>query len=101
MAASIARYRDDVPVKISLLKPRAEYTHCFGHALNLACSITVTLKRCTLLQVALDVSIEFSLLIKESPRRRDALFQSIKDFGSLGTGVLRPTRWTSFHNFKF
>lgn len=41
-----------------------------------ACSDAI--KCCSLLQDALDVSKEISLLIKESPSR-DALFQSIKE----------------------
>ena len=94
-AASMAGSKNGVAVKIRSQEPRAVYTHCYGHALNLACSDAI--KHCSLLQDSLDVSKEISLLIKESPRS-DAIFQSIKDrlgnTGSPGIRVLCPTRWT-------
>ena len=95
MAASMAGSKNGVAAKIRSEGPRAVYTHCYGHALNLACSDAI--KHCSLLQDALDVSKEITLLIKESPRR-DALFLSIKErlgnSGSPGMRVLCPTRWT-------
>ena len=56
MAATMAGSRNSVAVKIRSLEPRGVYTHCYGHALNI--------KRCSLLQDALDVSKEISLLVK-------------------------------------
>ena len=95
MAASMAGSKNGVAAKICSEEPRAVYTHCYGHALNLACSDAI--KCCSLLQHALDVSKEISLLIKESPCR-DALFQSIRErlgnSGSPRIRVLCPTRWT-------
>lgn len=49
-------------------EPRAIFTHCYGHSLNLACSLTV--KQCKLMQNALDCVI-ITILIKNSPRRDD------------------------------
>ena len=60
MAASMAGSKNGVAVKIRSLEPRAVYTHCYGHALNLASSDAI--KRCPLLQDALDVLKEISLL---------------------------------------
>ena len=59
MPASMSGSKNGVAVKIRSLEPRAVYTHCYGHALNLACSDAI--KRCPLLQDALDVSKEINL----------------------------------------
>lgn len=60
MPASMPGSKNDVAVKICSLEPRAAYTHCYGHALNLACSDAI--KCCLLLQDAQDVSKERNLL---------------------------------------
>ena len=75
-------------------EPRALYTHCYGHALSLACSDAI--KGCKLIRNALDASYEIVNLIKKSPRR-DALLQKLKaemPESSPGIRVLCPTRWT-------
>ena len=53
-------------------EPRAIYTHCYGHALNLACGDAV--KNCKLMKDALKTTREITKLIKKSPRR-DACFE--------------------------
>ena len=75
-------------------EPRAIYTHCYGHALNLSVGGTVHL--CQVMKSALDVVMETSKLIKKSPRR-DAVFQRLKQDlapDCPGFWVLCPTRWT-------
>ncbi len=57
-------------------EPKAIYTHCYGHALNLACGDAI--KTCNLIKNALDTSYELIKLIKKSPRR-DAALQKIKE----------------------
>ena len=48
MAAAMARKKSGVDTQIRKLDPRALYTHCYGHALNLACNDYV--KRCKLIK---------------------------------------------------
>ena len=64
--------RNGVAAQVQKLEPRAIYTHCYGHSLNLAAGDTI--KRCTVLKKALDITYEMSKLIKYSPKR-DAMFR--------------------------
>lgn len=57
------------------MEPCAIYTHCYGHALNLAASDTI--KRCSLMKNTLDAIHEICKVVKCSPKR-DALLQQIK-----------------------
>ena len=73
---------------------RAVYTHCYGHALNLACGDSI--KRCKLLKDTLDNTHEITKLIKFSPKR-EVVFQEKKQELAPdvpGMRVLCPTRWT-------
>ena len=73
---------------------RATYTHCYGHALNLAASDTVKMNR--ILRDTLDTALEISKLLKYSPRR-DAIFARLKTDIAPATPGFRtmcPTRWT-------
>ena len=81
-------------VQIASEEPRALYTHCYGHALNLA--VGDTIKKQKLLRDALDVAYEISKLLKYSPRH-DTVFEKLKlqmapEFPVFRT--LCPTRWT-------
>ena len=94
-AAAMCGSKRGVATIIQQEEPRAVYTHCYGHALNLAaCGDAV--KKCELMKNTLDTSYELIKLIKKSPRR-DAVFQRIKDQlpeDTMGIRVLCPTRWT-------
>ena len=90
--------RTGVAKRISDEEPRAVFTHCYGHSLNLACSDTV--KKSKLLKQALETTQEITKLIKFSPRR-DAVFKKFKaesdpnlESRTMGIRVLCPTRWT-------
>lgn len=75
-------------------EPRAVYTHCYGHALNLA--VNDMLKQCKTLKYCLETVNEIIKLVKNSPKR-DAEFQRLKQAVSSespGIRVLCPTRWT-------
>ena len=75
-------------------EPSAIYTHCYGHALNLATGDTI--KRCSVMKNTLDTVHEICKLVKYSPKR-DALLQQIKQevqADTPGIRVLCPTRWT-------
>ena len=88
--------KSGVAKRISELESRAIYTHCYGHALNLAASDSI--KKSKIMKDALETTHEITKLIKYSPRR-EAIFQKVKqdsDMSSANSGirVLCPTRWT-------
>lgn len=78
--------------------PKAIYTHCYGHALNLAAGDAI--KHCKIMKDALDIIFEVSKLIKYSSKR-DVQFESLKQNlapDTPGFHVLCPTRWTVHAN---
>ena len=86
--------RSGVATQIRQEEPRALYTHCYGHSLNLAMSDTI--KGVKLMRNAMDVTHEIGKFIKYSPKR-NAEFDKIKDEicpDQPGFRVLCPTRWT-------
>lgn len=93
-ASSMSGAKKGVAKMLHDEEPRAIFTHCYGHALNLAVGDCV--KQCKVMKTAFEVVAEVSKLIKKSPKR-DAAFEKIK--GELapetpGFRVLCPTRWT-------
>ena len=93
-AASMSGSRSGVATRILQEEPKALYTHCYGHSLNLACSDTI--KKCTLMRNALDIVHEITKLVKKSPRRHSNLEIIKQQLCSDGAGIriLCPTRWT-------
>ncbi len=86
--------KNSVAKCISDIEPRALFTHCYGHALNLAASDTV--KKLKIVKDALNLTQEIAKLIKYSSRR-EGIFKSIKEArldDTSGIRVLCPTRWT-------
>lgn len=67
-AACIAGIRSGVAKQLLDEEPRAIYMHCYGHALNLACSDAI--KQCSLIKDALDTTHELIKLLKSSPKKR-------------------------------
>ena len=95
-ASNMSGVKNKVATQLQELEPRVMYTHCYGHALNLAASDTV--KSCKVMRVALERTSEICKLMKYS-LRREQLFREIKDQiapGSPGTciRVLCSTHWT-------
>lgn len=94
-ASAMRSSKHGVVKLIQDLEPRAVYTHCYGHALNLAAADT--LKQCKIMKDALETTREITKLIKFSPRR-EGIFRSLKETlpagSTLGVRVLCPTRWT-------
>ena len=93
-ASNMSGVRNGVATQIQEEEPRAIYTHCYGHSLNLAASDTV--RQCKVIKAALETTFEITKLVKYSPRR-EQLFNEIKEQivpGSPGVRVLCPTRWT-------
>ena len=83
-----------VAAKIEEIEPRAVFTHCYGHALNLGVSDTI--KRSLAMKDCLDTCFELVKLIKFSPKREAMLREMKEEIGSDVPGVrtLCPTRWT-------
>ena len=93
-AATMSGAKSGVVTRLCAAEPRAVFTHCYGHALNLACGDTI--KQCKLMQDALDTTHEITKLFKKSPAR-DAIFKRLKEemaSDTPGIRVLCPTRWT-------
>ena len=93
-ASSMSGAKKEVAKVLRDEEPRAIFTHCYGHALNLAVSDCV--KQCNIMKSSFEVVAEVSKLIKKSPKR-DAAFEKIKaDLAPEMPGfrVLCPTRWT-------
>ena len=64
-----------VSTQLLLEEPRAIYTHCYSHSLNLACQDTIRSIR--VLKDALDTTFELSKLLKYSSKRK-ATYKQIK-----------------------
>ncbi len=98
-AANMSGSRNGVAAQLLAEENRAIYTHCYGHALNLA--VGTTLKQSKVCRDAMDVAFEVAKLIKFSPKR-DSIFQKIKAdeadeedrISRIGIRSFCPTRWT-------
>uniref|UniRef100_H3A771 DUF4371 domain-containing protein n=1 Tax=Latimeria chalumnae TaxID=7897 RepID=H3A771_LATCH len=66
-ASSMAGCKTGVVTSLLSKEPRALYTHCYGHALNLA--VQETVKKNHILRDTLDTIEEMMKLIKKSPKR--------------------------------
>ena len=95
-ASSMSGRKTGVAKRISDLELRAIYTHCYGHALNLAACDTM--KKIKLLKEAPEITHEVTKLVKYSPRRQEIFHQvkqkMISSNDGPGISVLCPTRWT-------
>ena len=93
-ANSMSGSKSGASTRLLDLESRALYTHCCGHALNLATQDA--LKGIKVMQDTLDTVYEITKLIKKSPKR-DSIFKKYKDdisTDSPGIRILCPTRWT-------
>ena len=94
-ASVMSGIRSGVAKQIADFEPRAIFTHCYGHALNLAVADTV--KQSKVMRNALETTYEIRKLIIYSPKR-EAILKKIKtnllDAPTVGIRTLCPTRWT-------
>ena len=60
----MAGAHNGVAAKIQQLEPKAVFTHCYGHTLNL--SVNDTIKKCNIMRDCLDTCYEVVKLIKFS-----------------------------------
>ena len=87
--------KSGVAIKILADEPRALFTHCYGHALNLATQDTQD-KGIKVMEDTLNTVHEITKLIKKSPKHQ-TISQKLKDdvaAGSSGIRIFCPTRWT-------
>ena len=83
-----------VPAKMQQIDPRAVFTHCYGHAINL--SVNDTIKGSPTMKDCLDMCFELVKLIKFSPKREAILTRIKEETGSESPSVqtICSTRWT-------
>ena len=92
-ASNMADSRSCVSTQLSSEEPRAVYTHCYGHALNLV--VGDVMKKSRLMGSTLNAASEISKLLKYSPHR-DAAFEKLKAElapNLPGFRTLCPTHW--------
>ena len=93
-AAVMQGRHNGVAVQILQVEPRALYTHCYGHSLNLAYQDVI--RAIKPIKNALDTAFELSKLLKYSSKR-NAEFKNIHAEiapEQPGFRTLCPTRWT-------
>lgn len=97
--STMAGLKSGVAKQIKDIEPRSLFTHCYGHALNLACADSI--KRCKTMKDALETTHEITKQIKKSPKRDTKLSQIKKsmepkedDDQEKSIRLLCPTRWT-------
>jgi hypothetical protein len=96
-ASNMSGSRSGVATRILNEEKRALYTHCYGHALNLAVSDTV--KKSKVCKDALETAFEITRLVKFSPKRNTA-FDRIRAAQEddlqcpVGLRTFCHTRWT-------
>jgi len=93
-ASNMSGAKTGVAKQIRDVEKKAVYTHCYGHALNLAAGDCI--KRSKVMRDALETTYEISKLLKYSPKR-DHMFEELKKEmapETPGFRTLCPTRWT-------
>ena len=92
-ASVMSGIRSGVAKQIADIEPRAIFTHCYDHTLNLAVADTV--KQSKVMRNALETTYEIIKLIKYYPKR-EAILKKIKtnllDAPTVGIRTLCPTR---------
>ena len=83
-ASNMSGAKNGVAKQIIDKEARGVYTHCYGHALNLAVGDTV--KQSKVMRDALDTTYEMSKLVMFSPKR-DSLFEKLKQIRLPGLGL--------------
>ena len=78
--STMAGARGGVAAKIQQIEPRAVFTHCYGHTLNLGVSDAI--KRSIIMKDCLDTCYELVKLIKFSPKRDAMLIRLKEEIGS-------------------
>ena len=93
--STVAGSKGGVAAMIKKIEPRALYTHCYEHALNLACADTI--KQCRIVKNGLETTHEITKLVKCSPKRDSRLETIRKNTSDEAFSYIQrlcPTRWT-------
>ena len=92
--STMAGKKGGVAAKIREREPKALFTHCYGHALNL--SVNDTIKQSSVMKDCLDTCFELVKLIKFHPKREAILNLIKEEVASDATSIrtICPTRWT-------
>jgi hypothetical protein len=97
--STMAGAKTGVATRIKEDEPRALYTHCYGHATNLACSESI--RQVKVVKDAHDTLHEITKLVRNSPKRDTHLEKMKADMscdeeGKHAPRILSfcPTRWT-------
>eukprot|EP00112_Aurelia_sp_Birch-Aquarium-sp1_P015994 Seg3588.3 transcript_id=Seg3588.3/GoldUCD/mRNA.D3Y31 product="Zinc finger MYM-type protein 1" protein_id=Seg3588.3/GoldUCD/D3Y31 len=93
-AAAMAGAKTGVATQIKAINGKCLYTHCYGHALNLAVGDSIKSVEC--LKGVFEVVREICKLIKKSPKRNTKLDDMRKKSknDSKGIHAICPIRWT-------
>ena len=93
-AAAMAGAKTGAATQIKAIYGKCLYTHCYGHALNLAVGDSIKSAAC--LKEVFEVVHEIFKLIKKSPKRNMKPDEMRKqpNNDSKGIHALCPTRWT-------
>ena len=83
-ASTMSGGRSGVATQIADSEPRVLYTHCYGHALNLATQDAI--KGVKLMADTFDTVYEITKLIKKSPKRQ-SIFKAIKNWEEITTDL--------------
>ena len=94
-ASNMSGKRHGVAKLIQDEEPRATFTHCYGHSLNIAAGDTIKMNK--VMKSSLETTHEITKLVKYSPRRQALLRDIQTEMESGSSGAIRalcPTRWT-------
>ncbi|XP_068725038.1 zinc finger MYM-type protein 1-like isoform X1 [Montipora capricornis] len=93
-AATMAGEKTGVATQIKTINGKCLYTHCYGHALNLAVADAIKSVQC--ISDSLDTVREIGKLVKKSPQRNTKLdkIRAETKNESRGVHAFCPTRWT-------
>ena len=93
-AATMSGEKSGVATQIKSVNGKCLFTHCHGHALNLAVADAIKSVKC--MSDALDTVREIGKLVKKSPQRNTKLDKIREETANESRGVhaLCPTRWT-------
>ena len=93
-AAAMAGSKTGVATQIKAINGKCLYTHCYGHALNLAVADSIKSVEC--LKGVFEVAREICKLVKKSPKRNVKLDGMKEENQNESKGIHEccPTRWT-------
>lgn len=86
-ASAMSGAKSGVAKRIQDEEPRAVYTHCYGHSINLA--ICDAVKQSRIIKSVLEMTHEITKLVKYSPRW-EGIFKELKTANDAAAGSHSP-----------